>query len=119
MPIKYGPQTTLDLQTTEFPAPPKQRLKPMKGMVHLRLDHQLQTRSRLLKRVGSVDEDKKTASLAQAHVIAIGSDVEGIKPDDLVLVEQHAHSGVDKFDQYKDGTCLMIREAVVAVLERR
>jgi hypothetical protein len=92
-------------------------LKPTGDLLHVKPDHQVRYGG-LLQRVDDVDRGKVEAALAQCLVLAVGPDVTDIEPGDVVLLEQHAYSGVDRFDILKDGTAMYPREAAKAVVER-
>ena len=109
---------SLNLVPTTFDEYEKGRaLRPTGDLLHIKPDHQVRY-SGILQRIDDVDKQKLEAALSQCLVLAVGPEVKDIEPGDVVLIEQHAYSGKDRFDILKDGTAMYPREAAVAVVER-
>ena len=117
-PIRGHDYPALQLIPTAFEEfKPTRSIKPTGNLLHVKPDHDIR-HSGLIQQTGNVDRRKLEAALAQCLVLAVGPEVQDIKAGDVVLIEQHAYSGKDRFDIFKDGTAVYPCEAAVCVVER-
>lgn len=104
----------VDISPVEFPQYAGPRLKPVGKSVHVQLDHSAFTSEAGLLVSG---DSKKRAQVTQAKVLSVGPDIDDVVPGDIVLVAQHRGSDNDGRVR-KDGTMIIGKEHVLAVVER-
>lgn len=104
----------VDISPVDFPKYAGPKLTPVGKAVHVQLDHEAFTSEAGLLVSGDA---KKKAQIAQAKVLSVSPDIDDILPGDIVLVAQHRGSG-NEGRVRKDGTMIIAKEHVLAVVER-
>lgn len=104
----------VELAEVKFPAYRGDKLTPIGESLHVQLDHSDRTTKSGLLIYGT---DKAKAAIAQAKVLSVSPKIDDVLPGDIVLVRQHHGSG-NEGRVRKDGTLIIDKEFVVAVVER-
>lgn len=104
----------VELVEVKFPPYKGDKLVPIGDALHVQLDHSDFTTESGLLIYGT---SKARAAIAQAKVLSVGPKIDDVQEGDIVLVRQHHGSG-NEGRVRKDGTMIIDKEFVVAVVER-